>query len=258
MYEEHPFYKSPENEDAKIWRYIDIPKFFWLIERKSLYFSRCDLLGDPFEGSLPSTPGQIVFTPLIRKRAAELLKVEENDISSVPSIHDIWRKACYVCSFHMNEYESAALWSLYSKANQGVAIQSTFKRLVNSFKDYSDNPVNIGTIKYINYQTEIIHVEENFFLPILHKRRSFEHENEIRAVISHPVGIYYGRENLTKDSPNKPEGINVPIDLDCFIEHIYLAPTTKPWIKELLQSMMNKNGISKPIDQSTLDADPII
>jgi hypothetical protein len=57
MYEQHPEFNPPDNENCKIWRYLDIPKFFWLLEKQSLYFSRADLLGDPFEGSIPSAEG---------------------------------------------------------------------------------------------------------------------------------------------------------------------------------------------------------
>lgn len=238
MYEKHPVFNSPEDEDVKIWRYLDIPKFLWLLEKRSLYFSRCDLLGDPFEGSLPSTSGQPIVKPTIDPKLPNF-KMES-------SLEDMWRKDCYVCSFHMSDYESAALWSIYSKAKQGVAIQSTFKRLIDCFNKYPSNPVYIGTVNYIDYKSEIIDIS-NSFSPILHKRKSFEHERELRAVILYPYG-----------SPIQPEGINVQINLDSFIESIYLAPTTKLWIKELLTSMMHKKRIKKPLEQSSLDAKPII
>jgi hypothetical protein len=255
MYEKHPSFNSPENEDIKIWRYLDIPKFLWLLERKSLYFSRCDLLGDAFEGSLPSTSGQIVFAPLVAKVGAGLPIIDKKNIPISPSIHDKWRKECYICSFHMNDYESAALWSIYTKTRQGIAIQSTFKKLIDSLENYNMNSVFIGTVKYIDYESEIIPVEQNLYLPILHKRKSFEHEREIRAVISQPREIFVG---VTPHKEcEKYGGLNVPINLDCLIENIYLAPTTKPWIKDLLTSIMVKQGVKKELKQSNLDASPI-
>jgi len=236
MYEEHPVFNPPENENVKIWRYLDIPKFLWLLERKSLYFPRCDLLGDPFEGSLPSTSSQPIIKPLNDPKLPKMFS----------SLEDMWRKDCFICSFHMSDYESAALWSVYTKAKQGVAIQSTFKRLVDCFNNYHLSPVYIGMVNYIDYKSEIIDIS-NSFSPILHKRKSFEHERELRAVILYPYG-----------SPTQPEGLNVKIKLDSLIESIYLAPTTKPWIIELLSSMMRKNRIKKPLEQSSLDAKPII
>ena len=51
MYKEHPIFKSPDNENEKIWRYTDFTKFVSLMDRQSLFFARADKLGDPFEGS---------------------------------------------------------------------------------------------------------------------------------------------------------------------------------------------------------------
>ena len=264
MYEYHPSFIVPDDENVKIWRYFDIPKFLWLIEKRSLYFSRCDLLGDPFEGSLPSAPDQITFEPLFKKITAERLKLDENDIElePSPSIVDNWRKCCYICSFHMNDHESAALWSMYTKAKQGIAIQSTFKKLVDSLKNYDINPVFIGSVKYIDRRVETIDVMQNMFLPILHKVKSFEYEREIRAVIHNPREVYsLPKTGSVAPSPievcEKCGGINVPIDLDCLIEHAYLAPTTKPWIKELLTSLMAKQGVRIQLEQSSLDDSPI-
>src|SRR5208337_2471674 len=136
MYEAHPVFISPSDPDVKIWRYLDIPKYLSLLEKRSLFFTSGDMLGDPFEGSLPSTQGQVNITELIKKRTAESFGLSLDQIAPPPSIHENIRKHVFVCSFHMNNYESAALWSIYSKASQGVAIQSTFNRLTECFKDY--------------------------------------------------------------------------------------------------------------------------
>jgi hypothetical protein len=37
--------------------------------------------------------------------------------------------------WHYNEYESAAMWDLYSQANAGIAIQSTYRKLRDSFQN---------------------------------------------------------------------------------------------------------------------------
>lgn len=52
MYNEHPTFQAPEDEDVKVWRYMDFTKFVSLLDKRSLYFCRVDKLGDPFEGSL--------------------------------------------------------------------------------------------------------------------------------------------------------------------------------------------------------------
>ena len=51
MYKEVPYLEIPVNEKATIWRYLDFTKFVSLLDKRALFFSRTDKLGDPFEGS---------------------------------------------------------------------------------------------------------------------------------------------------------------------------------------------------------------
>jgi hypothetical protein len=260
MYKAHPVFICPSDPDVKIWRYMDIAKYLSLLEKRSLFFTRADLLGDPFEGSLPSTQGQINIDDIVKVQAAKHLGLNPDQIESPTSIHAGIRRNVFVCSFHMNDYESAALWSIYSKANQGVAVQSTFSRLIDCFKEYSRNSILIGKMNYIDYNTEVIDVFKNTLFPIVHKRKSFEHEKELRAV------VFYPKEFYREISSNPPQGtydsdsrgIYVDVDLNALIERIYVAPTTEPWINDLLISITQKYGIDKPIKQSSLDANPII
>ncbi len=50
MYEKHPVFTPPPDENVKIWRYMDFTKFFSFIDKKALFFTRIDQLEDKFEG----------------------------------------------------------------------------------------------------------------------------------------------------------------------------------------------------------------
>jgi hypothetical protein len=256
MYQKHDIFVEPEDKNVKIWRYMDIIKFLSILERKSLFFSRMDLLGDPFEGSIPKTKGQPKFNLL-----PKILTDDDNGTTySVPksfSIHDSFRKLSYVYSFHINSAESAALWSIYTKSKQGVAIQSTYKNLCESFNDYSENDVFIGLVNYIDYTTETIQLYDNVFPPLLHKRKSFEYEKELRAIIIAPKQFLSEGILVDEFVDKLPKGIYIPVNLDILIEKIYIAPTTQSWIKSLLLSLMEKYGLNKEIFQSDLDQNPI-
>ena len=82
-----------------------------------------------------------------------------------------------VNSWHMNEYESAVMWDIYSTRDFGIAIQSTIKRLCDSLEKIQK--VSVPAVKYMDYNAEWI--EEFLYQPFLSKRRSFEHEKELRA-----------------------------------------------------------------------------
>ncbi len=42
MYQEHQSFTSPDDQDAKIWKYLDFTKFISMLETDSLYFARAD------------------------------------------------------------------------------------------------------------------------------------------------------------------------------------------------------------------------
>ena len=46
---------APETE---LWRYMDFAKFVSMLEQRSIYFARADVLGDPFEGASGITERQ--------------------------------------------------------------------------------------------------------------------------------------------------------------------------------------------------------
>ncbi len=267
MFRDHPICIKPEDENVKIWRYLDLTKFLSILNKNALFFSRIDQLGDPFEGSLPNTEGQELL---------EHIKQLPRNINSLPESERPYtltyylRKTCYAYSFHVNSFESAALWSIYTKSQQGVAIQSTYKRLCESFSEYSENDVSIGLIKYIDYISDKIPVYQNMLTPLLCKRKSFEYEMELRAIIFFPSQFqpsysedYYGvdlsnQQGFHKHIQNYPPGFYVPVNLKILIEKIYIAPTTKPWIRDIISSLIKKFEINKEIHQSDLDKEPII
>jgi len=82
-----------------------------------------------------------------------------------------------VSCWHMNEFESAAMWRLYAGGNNAIALQTRFDRLASVLPD----EFGMGRVRYIDYLTDRI-PEGNVFNPIMYKRKSFEHEEEVRAV----------------------------------------------------------------------------
>jgi hypothetical protein len=125
MYEAHPEFTQPSNEQVKVWRYMDFTKFVSLLDSQQLYFTRVDKFDDPFEGSLPKInvaarqhfPDGI--TPEVREA---LIKVMAN----TGEINQKWPRFHAINCWHMNEHESAAMWKLYLKSNEGISIQSTY------------------------------------------------------------------------------------------------------------------------------------
>jgi hypothetical protein len=159
----------------------------------------------------------------------------------------------------MNEYESAALWKIYLNNDEGIAVQSTFKRLAGSFSDYSGDDVFIGKVKYADYNVNWI-PEGYTFCPFLHKRRSFEHEKELRVIIQR-IPTRQGSNKEHEEVDLKKEicdiEIYVPIDLNTLVERIFVSPTAQTWFSDLVKAIVARYSLDKPVSRSSLAEDPV-
>lgn len=155
--------------------------------------------------------------------------------------------------WHLNEYESAAMWKLYLKSNEGIAVRSTFNRLKVSFEAEKQD-IFIGKVRYIDYEKDWL-PEGNLLYPFVHKRKSFAYEQELRAIIQE----FRYKENGDFDWSKTPfdEGIYVQVDLETLIDKIYLAPTSPKWLFELVKAVTRIYKLDKEVLQSALDDVPV-
>jgi len=252
MYKEHPVFEKPDNENIKIWRYLDFTKFVSVLDKQSLFFTRADRLPDSFEGSY--SKANIELRPIIYK------DISKDSFDKMQMQLQIFskeiRRFTIMNCWHMNEYESAAMWKLYLKTDEGVAVQSTFKRLTESFHNYEEDDVYIGKVKYIDYQTEWL-PEGNFFYPFLHKRKSFEHERELRAIIQ-KIPTKDDKIDLTQETQEIFDiEAYITVDLDTLIEKIFVSPTAPKWFNQVVKSIINKYNLKKEVIQSSLAEGPV-
>lgn len=249
MYKEHPVFEKPEDLNSRIWRYMDFTKFISLLEYSSLYFSRIDKLDDAYEGSYPKLNSKL--------KSATWSFIDEDKFKGHLEGITRYRKSSskfhFVNSWHLNNYESAGMWKLYLKSNEGIAIQSTFGRLKNGLKDKEHN-IFIGKIKYIDYETGMIPKEGNVLTPFIYKRKSFKHEQELRALIWKLPIINNGIDFSGKSNP---DGLYIKVDLDTLLEKVYLAPTSPKWLNELVNSVISKYKLDKEVFQSSLNGNPV-
>lgn len=268
MYSEHPAFEKPENENAKIWRYMDFTKLVSLLDKNALYFRRLDCLSDSFEGSYPranidkhNIPPTVDTTELLKSIFSSYDNEMEKKLHS--QINKDQRKIFFINSWHINNYESAAMWKLYLKNDEGIAVQSTFNRLCKSF-ERMDRTIWIGNVKYVDYDKERI-PEDNSLKLYLHKRKSFEHEQELRA-IAQPLDpglepTYHiteaFRQILLKQG-SSTRGIYINVDLNMLIDNIYISPMAEEWFYDLVKSTIEKYELNKGVIQSSLaDKSPL-
>ena len=110
------------------------------------------------------------------------------------------------------------MWNHYAGAGGAVALKTTYQLLDQCLNE----DVYLGKVEYVDFVSAVL--PDTDMSPFLHKRRSFAHELEVRA--------------LTTWSPNAT-GYRVVSDVG------------------LVQTTMTRYGLNVPVCQSSMDSDPI-
>jgi hypothetical protein len=134
-------------------------------------------------------------------------------------------KTIMVNCWHVSEDESEAMWRLYSENGKVVAIETTLAAFSQSIEvKNSSHVVYVYPVKYLDFFDPTLEprdcVVEGHLAPLL-KRRSYQHEREVRAFIAKmapdprtgaDIGFW------------KPESVRVPIDLQTLVKAVYVSP----------------------------------
>ena len=249
MYKEHNDFK-PSPNSAVLWRYMDFTKFVSLLEKQALFFARADKLEDPFEGYWPDLNRVAV------RRSFEA--------SSNPYSNHLWQtwshlvRECprftLISCWHESNHESAAMWKLYSKDDNGIAIKTDFDSFSKSLTSSED--IFIGKISYVDYRTNFF-TGHSLFSPFLCKRKSFEHECEVRAIVQDFPTKKEEKHNFVDLSQDICDvGNYYEVDLSLLIQEVVIGPYTPDWLIELIYSVAARYNLKAPIVRSNLGDNP--
>lgn len=233
MYKENPNINLPVNRDTVVWKYLDLSKFLDLLMSQKLFMSRSDKFEDQYEGTFSEPTFE------------EIKKISENN----PEFLDIYksqRKNVVISSWHINEYESFAMWQIFTQNSEGLAIQSTIGRIQDSLHLENQFEQHVGEVNYIDYKKEYIPFDDDFF-PFLFKRKSFQYEREVRII-----------SNLSQHNLNINEGVKIDVDINKLIEKIYIHPKSENWYKNLVIQLVKQLGFNFTIEKSDLESDILI
>lgn len=249
------------SSDDKLWRYMNLAKFISLLSTRKLYFASIDSFEDVFEGAYSTNESReaiLAFNRAIYLHNkhqkchdddfegcsinSEAETAKEEKIIRVMNVlmertGKLLRRSTYVNCWHLSENESDAMWKLYSSAGKdGIAIQTTY----NNFKIAISSEVNVKVrkVQYIDYLNTYADIEE----PYWYKRKSFEYENEVRALIAH--------------TEYDLAGLPVPVDLEKLIENIYVSPYAPPWYFDVVKSVLDKFEVHKKLKCSVIRQAP--
>jgi hypothetical protein len=165
-----------ESDGVPIWRYMDLARYVSFLER-GMFFARSDKFRDSWEGTWG-------WRDLARFR-------KENGHLSPEDLKEAWRKKKLdreaalarigISCWHESSHESAALWELYLPRGLGVAVKSTTTRLREGIQG-SNREIDAVQLTYEDYNG--LEVGSDVKKLLSFKRREFEHEKEIRFLLT--------------------------------------------------------------------------
>ena len=214
MHCNHPDFKPPENCQW-IWRYMDFAQFVNILETKSLYFRRLDLLDDPHEGSL------------------HWLYNKDEDLQKEMVQK---KKHMGVNCWHCNKEQSMAMWTLYARRQYGIAIKSTYDDFCKAIT--SQHKIYIGKVDYWDKPSNLEDI--GFYSGgVLHKLPCYDYEKEVRAVV-HNRSLFFGKLKWDSFLDEGKEGVNISVDLSVLIKEVYICPDSKDWFYKLVNSIVKE------------------
>ncbi len=228
--------------------YMSFAQLVALVESRHLFFANVAQLDkdDKWEGMVPRLQMQYL---------AEL-DTKEGRSHDYPRLIDSLKRHASnvgVNCWHINAHESAAMWKLYGESSGSVAIQSTVDALQASLEPQD---VTIGRIQYLDFDKDEL---PNFLLaqePCFLKRKSFAHENELRAMT---IIVDVSLAQLVNDPPlNTSSGKALRCRLRTLIKKVYVSPTAPKWFTDTVKGVLKRYKLTEiDVVQSDLDRDPV-
>ena len=204
-----------EDPDTIVWKYLDLSKFLDLLMSKKLFMSRSDKFEDQYEGTFSEPTYEEI------KR----LSIDNPDFLNFYKTH---REKVAISSWHINEYESFAMWQIFTQNTEGLAIQSTIGRLQKALEPEKNYKQYIGEVNYIDYKKEYIPFDDMFF-PFLFKRKSFQYEREVRIIT-----------DVADSTIILNDGLKINVNINQLIEKIYIHPKSENWYKNLVIQLVKQ------------------
>jgi hypothetical protein len=274
MYVADPSVPLPHDEQP-VWRYLDFAKFVAMLDTNELYLARADTFVDPFELAIPRldvtaareaavnliTSGQPAREGVLAYLAhhgdrpvEELRKLPDERLAR--ELLRMNNRALYVSCWHMNDDESAAMWTVYLGGREGVALQTTVGELRAELdRGSGDTPVYVGAVTYLDYARQSWGAYRPFNA-VMHKRRSFAHEQELRAVVVRPTWAELSDFGAYPERLPHTTGVGIPVDLDRLIRRVVVSPRAPEWFVNLIASMLRRFGCERTPMQSDLYTTP--
>jgi len=248
--ETYPDQLEPENQDAVIWRFMNLKKFRDLMATGELYFCRADRFSDESEGLPPEE-----YLPVLGLNPLDLLDRRKLD-DSIGSMAQ-FRESYYINCWHLFREETCKMWEEYGK--DGVAVCSRYDRLKSALHAMSDRAY-LGLVRYGSGHL----TGWNTLRFITTKRMKYADEREVRAflwIIDPYAGgnRHIDGENRVYSRPLTPpppdrvlDGHRRRVDLQSLVTEIVVTAWATSTTVDGINDLVKNSGYTIPVRPSEL------
>jgi hypothetical protein len=250
----HPSFRVPEQPDLPLWRYMSGRRFRWLVENRRLYMPRIEQLAsnDAREGTMPDAQSEFWKELIAKAETPELQAQHTANFERMLGFVNAFREGWYISCWHQGESENYAFWRIYGREEtacpscgcvtvtrgESVAITTRFDRLESLLPSH----IEVGEVRYLDYQTEGGDLL-NMFDFVMHKRRFYKYESEVRAVAS-AAWPGAGRDHI---SANYVEGSYAPpINVRSLIDEVMIHPEAKQAFRDEIADICKQHALPPP------------
>lgn len=216
---------------------MDLTKFIHLITYEYVYFHKVSEFQDKYEGNLTTLDLQTCHSSM------STMILDQRD----------W---FYVSCWHINDVESNAMWNVYGRNGDAIAIQTDFKTLKECLSEMYDDEIELSKVKYIDYNSSKM-LDEIFQQGYMrvhdvidYKHVSYEYERELRAKVWQ--GYMNKKEHYFAVRQDYDKGFYIKIDVRKLIKRVYISPTSSTMLASCVVKLMNQFKIEAEIHISDL------
>ena len=221
-------------------RYLDVPRFINFLMTSSLYLCRSDLFPDKFEGS---------FTPTVRDAICAAYSKNKIEYTYEKFKKEL-REGVFINCWSLGVDDNMALWQLYGKTNDCVAITTTVKKLTETLDGFKGSGhLSICKVDYIRHWKDPEIDVKPYSSVFRYKTAGYGFEQEVRVILD--------RFDSSFESDTKEDGVSIPVDLNAFLRSIVVSPECSTWFRAIIKDIALKYGVSCPVRNSSMAKEPI-
>lgn len=245
---------EPADQDAPIWRFMNLRKFKDPFTTSELFFNRADRFPQDEQEGIP--PEEYI----IRARDLNPFDVKDrpelnNNLATLAQ----FRESMYVNCWYLFDQEKAYTWETYGE--DGVAVVSTYARLKSALDALPpEDDAHLGLVRYGTRHL----TRYNIMMFITTKREEFANDQEVRAMLwirDDYAGInrHYDIDNFPHPRPlTAPDAGRVKdfhrrkVDISALITEVVVNPKAAPPFLEEIAEFVTASGHTIPVRESAL------